>query len=55
MWAFSLQVKRLVNVRVDNLQKLCIATRFLEFRLRGWFVPKRSRRRSTRATHLAAE
>ena len=38
MRAFSLQVKRPVNVRVNGLQKLCIAIRFLGFRLRGWFV-----------------
>jgi hypothetical protein len=38
MRAFSLQVKRPVNVRVNSLQKLCIATRFPQFRLRGWFV-----------------
>jgi hypothetical protein len=31
-------VKRPVNVRVNSLQKLCIATRFLGFGLRGWFV-----------------
>jgi hypothetical protein len=38
MRAFSPQVKRAVNVRVNSLQKPCIATRFLGFRLRGWFV-----------------
>jgi hypothetical protein len=40
MRALSVFRRRAGQRRVNRLQKLCIATRFPGFRLRGWFVAK---------------